>query len=301
MIAFQLSDINEGPLREAAVQLSIANASTMSKADLIAAIKQKASPNQALAFAPMTQNSQTDASTTQDNKTWRTPAVIIATVSLLIAIISSIATWWGTTNTVNKFYRDYEDDKKRSWQAVRVYEIICRNTNTHEKWTGLTIDEIRSLYAADAVSTTSVTLSKNDLTVEALERVLYDLTKEAFVARTYEDKYVAARIRPLAKDCATRPTTEVVEHAVFQILRTESGKYTVEKLAEKTKNETKLSSEDVYASLNCMIANQKVLLDANRLVCAASDKPVTPVPVPVYIVPQAMEPPKAEDKAEKKK
>ncbi len=205
---------------------------------------------------------------------------MIAIISLIVAIIACGATWWGTKATIDKIYRDFDDETKKSWKAVKVYDILVRNTNSHEKWTGLTLDEIRNSYNSEVASAKGVKIEKEDLEEDALKKILFEMERDMFILRTLEDKFMIQRFLPRTRDCVARPGSEVIEREVFAVLKSEAGKYTVDKLADKIKREKNISSEDVYAVLNCMIARREIVIDTNQTIIPASDNIPNIMPKP---------------------
>lgn len=291
VISVQLSDLNDQPLRNLAGELGIDIA--LSKNELIAAIKEKISPNAPLTLSPFGQPSPP--------KWWKTPTIVIPLLALIVAVAGSTFTALASLYTIHKIEHDLSRDdedvaenKRRPWKILKVYEIIDRTTLSTDKWTGMNFDEIRLKYTQEVQAEQDIRVGKPDLQPNELQSILIDLLEKRLVVKTTDNKYAIIRSVVETRECVVRPSTAAIQQAIIKILSTESGKYTPEKLILKVVNEQHFTYEDVYATLNCMKANRMIFTDDKGMTYAIIETtppkivmPKTePAPVPMPIDPK---------------
>lgn len=271
MISFTLEDVNDGPLREAAVRLGVPHVEGMTRADLIRGIKASVSPTKPLFLAPWSPG--------EDKKSWLSPPVLISFLSLAVAAAAATASWRGTLTALDKFQYQMEQETKESWQQAKVYDIIATNTYAIDKWSGISFDEIKREYTRAVQSERHVMLGKEDVQPDALHRLLKELARQGIVRRTVENKYVIDRTMRPTPDCAQNPGAERVKKEVVRILSAEEGKYTADQIVKKITDASGVPRQDALDVLNCMRTGGMILVADDDLVWTAMHPP-THAPLP---------------------
>lgn len=294
IISVTLSDLNEAPLRHIAGELAIPDVAGKNKDELVAAIKEKLSPDSPLALTTFSQPPLP--------KWYMTPTVIISLVALIVSVGGFVVSAWSNVASVGKISyelaREREKDeanKREEWKTFKVYDIIFRHTFNPERWTGLDFEELRTKYTQEVVSEQDVSLGRADLQPDELRRILMKLRFNYLIEATVDDKYAIARVLITSRECAQRPTTEAIERALLKLLSTESGKYTRDKLMSKVSEENKFKSEDVYTTANCMRAAGKISIDEVGKVWSTLETQEPKIQLMDKVVPKPMDPPLPRD------
>jgi hypothetical protein len=195
----------------------------------------------------------------------------ISIFALVVAVLSCLASWWGTISTVNKNNAELEFRSILSWQQSLVYSLIDKGTKN--KPTGMTFDEIKDKYVAAGLTEPKLKISKDKLQEEELRLVLLSLMESKLIYQTLLDTYVTGKTQQLY---GVEKTFEVNRGigSILRILSTRGGELTVAGMEEAVTKDTNITKEDYHTAVNQLIASNAVTLDeAGKLWSVSNPNP----------------------------
>jgi hypothetical protein len=148
---------------------------------------------------------------------------LIATcLTALFTVIIAIANWLSADASravITQTANDREEDKKTSWQAAKVYEIVEDGGKDTANYKGMSLDEIMTKYKSASVDAEEkVKLGAEEFTHFRLRKILTGLQETQLVFRTWDNKYITQRTSVNTREDAQR--VEATQKVMREILRT---------------------------------------------------------------------------------
>jgi hypothetical protein len=305
-LLFHLDDVNDTPIKNAAITLGIPNAAGKSKAELIKEIREKVSTTGALVLTPVMPLAPPPPPAAKPGSVvtfWAWLASIAGLLSAMGALVTAGLTYMiaqankdsaiassqsaqvsrdlyhteleKMRQTSEKEIADKEDELLATWRRVMVYKILQDSSKSDNEWNGLTLEEIRRRYAVEVASKKHPRLGSEELDELAIRRHLLALMEAQLVLATIEDRYVTQKSSVNSKEEIRRGfSNKQVAYAILQVLArdTDAGQHTVPELGqlvmEKIKNCT---IEEYNAVINELVALKYVRIDEMKKVWSAAN------------------------------
>jgi hypothetical protein len=217
MAVFQPNQLLDAALRQRATELGIPAEPGRSRADIEHDLQQQHT-NVILLSAPIS----VAPGAGRRGQSAATISAIGAFFTALITAVIAIANWQSASASravVTQTAEDREEEKKVSWQAAKVYEVVDDGGKDAADYKGMTFDEIMTKYKSASVEPEEkVKLDVAEFSPFRLRKILTSLQETQLVFRTWENKYIAQRTSVNTREDAQR--VEATNKVVREILRT---------------------------------------------------------------------------------
>lgn len=257
MFKFHLEELTVDGLRKLADHLGIPKATT-NRDELLQALKSRMAAGAEIVLG-------------QQSPPWyRTPAILISMVAVLIAFAAMCSNWYSIHVAIGREHELHDKERIQRWQEVIVYKIIAEGTKTGERT--ISFDEISKSYVTAATQSDFVELKKEELQPLTLHRILQNLIALQLVFQTLDDKYAIQRssLNPRADRAILE---EQAKYEILNLLSREGGKHTYLELSQIITDRRKISNEEYNTIMNQLMASNLVLVGADMKLWSISSVP----------------------------
>jgi hypothetical protein len=277
MATFQPDDLKDIPLRKLAAELGVPVADRL-RPDVQQDIEQK-HPNVLLISSVLYSAPVPPAPQSRSRDTWGIVALAATALTAIFTFFAALASW-RSANAANavvaQTFADKEDDKKRSWQTHKVYEIIDDAGKEAPDFKGLSFEAIMTNYRSAAQEPeVAIKIGKDELSPFYLRKILTELQSSQLIYKTWENQYIAQRIGTNTR--ADNLRTQTIGKAVLEILRTlkdKSGQLTYQDLEKEIKRQFKgLADDDYLFAMYQLAAQNMITIDDKQRVWASLHPP----------------------------
>jgi hypothetical protein len=269
MAAFQPNQLLDTALRQLATELGISAAQGRQRTDIERDLHQQ-HPNLVLLSVPILVSPGANR-----GGRWAAISATVAGVTAIITLFIAIANWQSTAASqamVTQTREDKEEDKKTSWQAAKVFEIVDDGGKDAVDYKGMTFDDIMTKYTSASVKPEEkVKLGVEEFSPFRLRKILIGLQEAQLVYRTWDNKYIAQKTSVNTKEDAQR--VEASQKVIREILRTlrESPGVKADELEKRVKTKVGevvpyLKDDDYLFSLFQLASQNLISVDTERRV-----------------------------------
>lgn len=261
MFAFGVVDLQTDGLKKWAAELQIPDFSTMTRAQLEAAIRNVTQqPNPAL-LAALTGTSKKERHLFIATMI----ASIAAGISALLTLFIAVANWRSASVSNNMYQTQIKADAEYILQNKKntiLYEIIEKGVAKEKA--GLTFEDIRSKYFEEMVSR-KLDAAEKSIESDLIQHALYSMIEVGIIHHTTDNRYYPKKV--------TLYTQSLLSMKIVDKLSTNRAVFTPTELGQVITNDGTIKQQEFNLAINQLVSAGTVKLNSKGKLYAVAYPP----------------------------